>query len=213
MQTVASSAVYAALLSVCIIRIGDFLTESSLLDPITKSVRHFLRLLIPDDQVSLHYVRSLTEFLDVFDRTSAAFTHYIIVGHGSSTGELKFSLGQRCSAANLVISMKGKTTRTHDFLWLCCHSGEAKFARHLSAAPFCRNHVGSFLTLNGATASHFAQAFFIHHLLEGCSFRVAFKRAVAALPTTDHFRHWSAGVQKAIRQRHLDPKGRTIRSR
>lgn len=198
-QTIASSAVHSASLSVCIIRVGDFLTESSLLDPITKSVRHFLRLLIPDDQVSLHYVRSQAEFIDVFQRTSSVFTHYVVIAHGSAAGELIFSLGQRCSATALVAAMTGKTTNTHDFLWLCCHSGDAKFARIFSAADFCRNHVGSFRTLNGATASFFTQAFFVHHLLEGCSFRVAFKRAVIALPTTDHFRHWQAGAHKTVR--------------
>jgi hypothetical protein len=181
--------------------VGDFQTESSLLDPITKSVRHFLRLLIPDDQVSLHYVRSEAEFIDVFQRTSLVFTHYIVVGHGSSAGDQIFSLGHRCSAKALVAAMTSKTAKTHDFLWLCCHSGDAKFARMLSAASFCRNHVGSFGTLNGATASFFTQAFFVHHLLEGCSFRVAFKRAVEALPTTDHFRHWQSGKQKTTSQR------------
>lgn len=197
-KTIASSAVHSASLSVCIIRVGDFQTESSLLDPITKSVRHFLRLLIPDDQVSLHYVRTEAEFLDVFHRTSSVFTHYVFVGHGVAAGDLIFSLGQRSSAAALVAAMKQLTTETHDFLWLCCHSGDAKFARIFSTAPFCRNHVGSFRTLNGATASYFTQAFFVHHLLEGCSFRVAFKRAVEALPTTDHFRHWQAGTQKTV---------------
>lgn len=197
-QTIASSAVHSASLSVCIIRVGDFQTESSLLDPITKSVRHFLRLLIPDDQVSLHYVRSEAEFLDVFQRTSSVFTHYVFVGHGAAAGDLLFSLGHRCSAKALAAAMAGLTTKTHDFLWLCCHSGDAKFARAFSSAQFCRNHVGSFRTLNGATASFFTQAFFVHHLLEGCSFRVAFKRAVCALPTTDHFRHWQAGAQKTV---------------
>jgi hypothetical protein len=198
LQEIASSAVHSASLSVCIIRVGDFQTEASLLDPITKSIRHFLRLLISDDQVSLNYVRSLEEFLDVFNRTSPSFTHYIIVGHGSSSGNLIFSLGEYCSAKKLADSMTTMTTNTHDFLWLCCHSGDAKFARPLSAAPFCRNHVGSYRALNGATASHFAQAFFIRHLLQGCSFRIAFKKALAGLPTTDHFRHWMAGVHNSV---------------
>ena len=198
LQTIASSAVHSASLSVCIIRVGDFQTESSLLDPITKSVRHFLRILIPDDLVSLHYVRSQAEFLDVFQRTSSVFTHYVFVGHGAASGDLLFFPGMRCSATTLAAEMARLTKSTHDFLWLCCHSGNAKFARPFSSAPFCRNHVGSFRTLNGATASFFTQAFFVHHLLEGCSFRVAFKRAVGALPTTDHFRHWQAGAQKTV---------------
>jgi hypothetical protein len=196
-KTIASSAVHSAQLSVCIIRVGDFWTERSLLDPIAKSIRHFLHLLIPDDQVKLYYVRSEQEFLYAFDQTSSAFTHYLIVGHGNSEGELMFSLGQSCAAKALASAMASKSTNKHDFIWLCCNSGDAKFAKHFSSAPFCRNHIGSFRTLNGATASHFAQAFFVRHLLEGSSFRVAFTKALAAVPGTDHFRHWQSGKLNA----------------
>ena len=56
-QQVPSSAVHMDV-GVCIIRVGDYQTEGNLLDPLTKSIVHFLKILLPDDQLRTHYIRT-----------------------------------------------------------------------------------------------------------------------------------------------------------
>lgn len=194
-KTIASSAANHADLSVCIIRVGDFQTEQSLLNPLAKSVDHFVRLLLPDDRRSIHYVRTPEELYAVFDRTSPTFTHYILIGHASTSG-LLFALGREVPASTLVTTLSGKTKKTHRFISLCCHSGEAHFGKAFSSASFCDNFIGAYSTLHGAAASQFVQDFLSNHLLIGSSFSVAFKAAAKSVVTQGQFRHWKKGKMK-----------------
>ncbi|PND54337.1 hypothetical protein CRM90_28405 [Mycobacterium sp. ENV421] len=56
-----------------LVRIGDFLTEATLLDPLAKSVLQYLRLMLPDDLITFLKVRTLNELQEwwtVVDRLS-----------------------------------------------------------------------------------------------------------------------------------------------
>jgi len=56
-KPIASSAAHANV-GVTIVRVGDFDTEGTLLDPLAKSLLQFCRLLLPDDMVVLREVRA-----------------------------------------------------------------------------------------------------------------------------------------------------------
>ncbi|MDQ3434530.1 MAG: hypothetical protein M3481_07615, partial [Actinomycetota bacterium] len=58
---VGSVMVHDSRIGFLIIRVGDLVTESALLDPLAKSVLQFLRLLVPDDHVRLVNVRTMSE--------------------------------------------------------------------------------------------------------------------------------------------------------
>ena len=59
-EPIASSSVHTNV-GIQIVRVGDFDTEVSLLDPLAKSLLQFSRLLVSDDSVVLREVRSREE--------------------------------------------------------------------------------------------------------------------------------------------------------
>jgi hypothetical protein len=190
-QQVPSSAVHSDV-GVCIIRIGDYQTEGNLLNPLTKSIVHFLKILLPDDQLLTHYIRTPAEFYHIISTYGGAFTHFVLVGHASAAG-LHFAFGVRQSAGTLAATLPQHTAREHNFITLCCHSGERTFARQFSASAACRHLVAPYGPLHGAAASQFAQTFFAHHFLEGRTFTVAFNRSRESVPGGTRFKHWRNG--------------------
>jgi hypothetical protein len=77
--TVASSAAHKDI-GVMILRIGDFESETALLDPLAKSLLQYCRLLLPDDMIIQREVRSTDERCDLptsfkhFGRPTLLFT-------------------------------------------------------------------------------------------------------------------------------------------
>lgn len=191
---IASSAVSEANLSFSIIRIGDMATEITLLNPITKSISHYLRLLLPDDRLQTHYIRTLAEFNELFANHSTGVSHFILIGHARGP-DLQFALGQTVSSANLTAQLPPTPS---DFLLLCCESGKAAFAKPFSKAPCCRNLIAPMGKLHGASAAQFATTIFAQMLLEGDSIRVAYKAAASCTPGGPNFRHWVTGDQQPI---------------
>jgi hypothetical protein len=190
-QQVPSSAVHFDV-GVCVIRVGDFQTESNLLNPLTKSIVHFLKILLPDDQLLTHYIRSPEEFYHIVATYGGAFTHFVLVGHASAQG-LHFAFGVREPAGALAATLPQHTVRQHNFICLCCHSGERSFARQFSASPACAHLVAPLGALHGAVGSQFAQTFFVRHFLEGRTFTVAFNQSREGVPGGTRFRHWRNG--------------------
>lgn len=194
---VASSVVSEANLSVSIVRLGDFSTEVTLLDPITKSISHYLRLLLSDDRLQTHYVRSSDEFFELYADHSAGVSHFILVGHATGS-DLLFARGERISSANFTAMLASPAARTSDFLLLCCESGRVAFARDFSAADCCRNLVAPMGKLHGASAAQFATTLYAQMLLEGDTLRVAYKAAAKCTPGGPNFRHWVNGKLMSI---------------
>lgn len=189
---VASSALHKDV-GVCVIRVGDMKTEHTLLDPIGKSVLHFLRLLVPDDQLKYVALRTPEELYAVYEETAPSFTHYVFIGHGS-TGELIFSCERREGSEDLSQSLEQKYGSQRVFISLCCHTGEAKFGKSFSKNGCCQALIAPFGPLHGAVASQFLQTFFGYHFLEGKSLKIAFKRARENVPGGAVFRLWKNGV-------------------
>ncbi|MBY3462669.1 hypothetical protein HFN80_01295 [Rhizobium laguerreae] len=90
-------------IGICIINVGDNATEAALLDPLAKSLLQFCRLLMSDDYIRLLKVRSLAELELVWRPNAAAYSHVLLVGHGSGT-EFKFAVDGWVGPARLLQS-------------------------------------------------------------------------------------------------------------
>lgn len=175
--------------AVLLVRIGDFQTEMSLLDPLAKSLLQYLRLLLPDDSVRLLELRSLAEFDQAWPQHAPAFSHVVLIGHGSQ-GSVTFGVEGRVSSSDLALHMAVQPVRQWSFLSLCCQTGYAEFAKRFSAEPLCREIVAPFNSVHGAIASQFAQSFFAFHFIEGETASVAFRHARTGTPGAVSFRLW-----------------------
>ena len=178
---------------ILVLRIGDFETEQTLLDPLAKSVTQFCRLLLPDDQVRAVRVRSLDELQQLWQREQAAYSHVIWIGHGSEAG-INFGVGGWVDAETL-----GRTLRVYGaprkiYISLCCKTGYKSFGSALSRTTMCNRFLGPFHSVEGAVASQFCQTFLASHLLEGRTVGVAFRKARGSVPGSTSFRLWTGAT-------------------
>jgi len=193
-RKIASSRLHADV-GVCIMRIGDFTSEQSVMDPICKSILNFLRLLLPDDQVRLVELRTASEFEEFFELYASAFSLWIVVGHGTKNGELCFTRGERRPSAKLASMLTPHAAASKIFLFLSCNAGLAAFAKPFSSATtLCHALIAPTGLLHGAVASQFAQTFLSHLYLEGHPTGIAFNKATGKVPTSTKFRLWRKGA-------------------
>lgn len=171
-----------------ILRVGDWVSEATLLDPLAKSVLQYLRLLVPDDRVQLIHVRTRDEIGHALTTYGSTFSHVILVGHGSSTSLSTTDGG--ISGAEFGTKLDPAAPKV--VVSLACYSGREAFARPISLAPGCREYVAPFSAAHGAAASHFVQTILHLHLLLGREFQASFRSANALIEGT-HFRHWRNG--------------------
>ncbi|QSR47956.1 hypothetical protein [Aeromonas veronii] len=184
-------------LGLIIVSIGDFETETALIDPLSKSVLQYARLLLPDDALLSIKLRSLSELKTIWQRDQAAYSHVVIVGHGSKSG-IKFGVDGWVSAETFqqeVLRVWGGSKKT--IISLCCKTGYKAFGGTLSSFAQCKYFIGPFHSVHGAVASQFCQTFLAHHLLEGKTTVVAFKNARASVPGGTSFRLWENDQLKA----------------
>jgi hypothetical protein len=192
-RKIASSLLHAAV-GVCIVRIGDFASEQSAMDPICKSILSFLRLLLPDDYVRLIELRTKVELEEFFQINASAYTLWIIVGHGTIAGELCFMSGQKLGSSSLVASLASHAAAPKTFLFLSCHTGRSAFARNFSSSrALCDTLIAPIGELHSAIACQFAQTLLSYFYLEGRQIGVAFNRASERIPTSTRFRLWRRG--------------------
>jgi hypothetical protein len=176
--------------------VGDYETESVLLDPLAKSILQFCRLLIPDDQVKAVKLRSLAEFTFFWARDQAAYSHIILIAHGSPSG-IKFGVDDWIDAEYFGKALSARGTASKTFISLCCQTGYKSFGGQLSRLSICRYFVAPFHSVHGAVASQFCQTFLTSHFIEGKSAGVAFKHARSSVPGSTSFRLWNGGNLKA----------------
>lgn len=183
-------------LKVLVLRIGDYATEANLLDPLAKSVLHFLRLFIDDSFVQLLEVRSLDELAVWWGINANGYSHVVLIGHGDmAAGAIQFAVGGNKSAADFGAAL-GAQNGGMVFLSLACQSGKQVFSKPFSNLGFCSACIAPFHSVQGAVASQFCQSFFANHFVEGRSLSVAFKDARAATPGSTSFRLWRKGEMK-----------------
>ncbi len=176
-------------IAICLLSVGDFSTEDNLIAPLSKSALQYCRLLLPDDHIASVRIRAMGELVQWWIRNQAAYTHIILIGHGTRTG-ITFGVGGERSAEHFQRRLTGLDARSKIFVSLCCETGRAPFASRFSAIPSCESLIAPFQAVHGATALRFLQAFLAAHLLQAESTTVAFKSANSALPARDCFRLW-----------------------
>lgn len=190
------SAVVHREVGILVVNIGDFETESTLLDPLAKSIAQFCRLLVPDDQIRSIRVRSLDELKGFWVTNQRAYSHVIWVGHGSETG-LKFAVDGWQDASNLSDELRVRGAPKKTYISLCCKTGYKSFGGTMSEATICRHFIGPFHSVEGAVASQFCQTFLTSHFLDGRTAGVAFRHARESVPGSASFRLWNSGTLKA----------------
>lgn len=183
-------------IGILVFTIGDLETETGLLDPLAKSVLQYCRLLVPDDYLRSYKVRSLAELKSIWTKDQGAYSHVIVVGHGSPSG-IKFSVDGWVKADVLESALTVPAAPTKVLISLCCQTGYSAIGGHLSKMPVFSHFIGPFHSVHGAVASQFAQTFLAFHLIEGESIGVAFKHAREYTPGSTSFRLWTNGKLKA----------------
>lgn len=183
-------------IGILVLTIGDLETETGLLDPLAKSVLQYCRLLVPDDYLRAYKLRSVGELNTIWEKEQAAYSHIIIIGHGSPQG-IKFSVDGWVAAEALEAVLKIHGAPKKVFISLCCKTGYKSMGAKLSEMPLCSHFIGPFHSVHGAVASQFVQTFLAFHLLQGESVGVSFKHARENIPGTTSFRLWEGGNLKA----------------
>ena len=173
-----------------VLRIGDLRTESTLLDPLAKSVLQYLRLLVPDTEVRMLEVRTEDEVRAYMGDNGGAISHVILIGHGTA----KSLLGIGKSLSGQEVGSMIDVGPPKVVISLACSTGKTAFARSLSEHKSCRELVAPFREAHGAAASLFVQTLLHKHLLMGHEFGTAFRLANENLEGT-HFRRWRDGEQ------------------
>lgn len=178
--------------SFLLIEFGDFVNESANLDPLAKSILAYLRLLISDGSlIKFIKIRSEQELGYVL-KHYGTYSHIILVGHGSKKGELLVGNDARISSQAFSALISAHCASGPTFLSMCCHSGDAAFAKKMSASG-CKAFVGPLGTIHSCSASQFVQSFLGHHLLDGLRPKSAFDRARDNTPGSTCLRIWRSG--------------------
>jgi hypothetical protein len=190
---VASRLVHQKTLGFLVLRVGDMATETTLLDPLAKSVLQFLRLLLPDEDVRMLNVRTVEELQSHWTVYHGSTSHVVLVGHGTATS-LRF-LGSSVSAKSLGTSLTDAAPTATPKTWisLACLTGRADFGRPFSESAVCKDLVAPFRSVHGAAASHFCQSLLTEHILEGLELVHAYKRAAKGVAGGHSFRRWRDG--------------------
>lgn len=193
---VATRRVQPGSLGFALVRIGDFQTENTLLDPLAKSVLQYLRLMLPDHVVTSIAIRTLHELQEWWTINSAAQTHCILVGHGDPAGikfldHQSFVSGRDLGAALTEAAARNSSPKA--FLSLSCLTGRANFANGFSATKICREFIGPHQSVHGASASQYIQTLLAHHLLDGTELLPAHRRANRSTSKGTSFRFFRSG--------------------
>lgn len=190
--TVATSAVHRNI-GVAIYAIGDIASEHSLIDPLRKSVLHYLRLVLPADALHARSVRSLAELRECWSKHDlGGVSHIILIGHGSDQG-LTFAVDGEVPAEEVGKTFKVQGHVATTFISLCCRTGFADFAKNFYKGFGDCVFIAPFHSVHGAIASQFVQTYLGHHFLDGKTFKVAFNKAQDDIPSGVQFRFWQNG--------------------
>lgn len=178
--------------AIMLIWVGDLNTESTLLDPLSKSILQFCRLLVEDSYLKFIKVRSVKELKHEWEKDQEAYSHVILLGHGSEKG-IKFFYDDWVSAQSLRDTLYVRASSKKVFISLCCETGKNNFSTIFSKIPTCSHFIAPFHSLHGVIASQFTQTFLSHHLLDGKTVAVAMRHTIERVPGSQNFRYWEDG--------------------
>ena len=190
---IASSKVHDEL-GVAIITIGDLATENALLNPLSKSILQFFRLLIPsDDEVRRVFVRSRAELRHFWREQHALLSHAVVIAHGRSDA-VRFFVDGWQAPDDLDQVFQGSGPK--HFTFLACKTGRVSFGKGFSRKPYCRTLIAPYHAAHGAIASMYVQTYFNLHFLGGESEKVAYNNAAQPVKEQAQFRFWKNGEHK-----------------
>jgi len=179
---------------VAIIQFGDFLSESTLIDPLSKTILQCCRILFGDDSyVRYIKIRSLVELSRLCESSELhPFEHIVVIGHGSRSGSICTIIEEiTSSAAGREFSQNNP--RPWDFTFLCCYLGRTAFAKTFSMAACCKSLIAPFNSVHGAVSAQFMQTYLVKALLEGETTAVAHRHGSTSTPAKSAFRLWQNG--------------------
>jgi len=179
-------------IGILIISIGDFSTEETLLNPLAKSILQFSRLLLEDDSVMLVKVRSIGELSAWWKLNDAAYSHVVLIGHGSPTGII-FGYGGKKSPTDFEKCFSTGSQKKKVFISLCCETGRNLFASSFSQIPICSHLIAPYHSIHGSVASQFYQTIMCWHLIDARSIKIAYNKAQRSIPKKYIFRSWTDG--------------------
>lgn len=197
---VASRLVHGDNLGITILEIGDLATEITTLDPLTKSVLQYLRLLVDDGLLRKFKVRTTAELSRVWSEFESVTSHVLLIGHGAADSirfidRPKPVLGKEFAG---LLEDAAPSSKPKTFISLSCLTGRRAFASPFSAAVMCSDYIAPFQSVHSAAASLYAQSFFSHHLLSGEGIPSSHRKARVAVGDGVSFRRWRDG--RMIRQ-------------
>ena len=180
---------------VIIITIGDCQTETSLLEPLRKSVLQFSRLLLQDDNVISLFCRSIEEFKKLWDLHNCSYSYLILIGHGDKKG-FEFGVNGLVGAEEFIKIIEDSSCNAKHIISLCCNTGYEKVGSVISKSAKCLDYIAPFQSIHGAEASQFVQTFLINHLLKGLQTKSAFNNSNNLFASKNNFRMWLNGKLK-----------------
>ncbi|MBK8214458.1 MAG: hypothetical protein IPK71_12015 [Myxococcales bacterium] len=181
---------------IVVLTCGDFASEFGTLDPLSKSVVQFLRLMVPDEALTSYKIRSASELDPLWKREREAATILVLAGHASADGMVLGGQPNALSADAIVTSLElnSHALPRRTIVCLACQTGTAPFARTISAASAVDHVIAPFKPVHAVVGSLFAQTFFACHLLQGLTVPVAFNRALSDRNVADaRYRLWTRG--------------------
>lgn len=187
--------VFCKKIKALVIAMGDYKSELLLIDPLYKTILHHLRLLLSDEEAIGLRVRSLLELKKFWHEEQSEISHVIFIGHGNDRA-VYFGVDEWVIAKELGEALRKWGAPKKHFLFLCCKTGQANFAKVFSRTAICEDIVAPFHSVHGAVASQFAQTYFLSMYLGGKTSKVAFNRAKDAVVDSTSFRFWDNGSLK-----------------
>ncbi|MEZ5615896.1 MAG: hypothetical protein R3E35_11860 [Rhodocyclaceae bacterium] len=181
---------------IVIVSVGDFGTEETLLNPLSKSVLQFCRLLLDDSSVTHLRVRAIGELGKWWKLNHAAYSYIVFIGHGAPDS-IHFGYGGARTPEHFGMRVFSIATEKKTVISLCCETGKAAFSKKFSGLSSCGHLIAPFHSIHGAIASQFLQTYMCWQLLHGKSTTVAFKKAAETVPGKDIFRLWRNGKHVA----------------
>jgi hypothetical protein len=180
-----------------LIRVGDFRSESTLLDPLVDSLGAYFNLLLPLERHWIWKIRTLDELEEQWETNHSLLTHVVLIGHGSSKAFDFVGGAMTGDELGAALTALAPATPPKDFISIACETGRSPFAKHFSQTPICQSILGAFQEIHGAVALQFVETYFSSLLLIGSSSRVALRRAQEGLPSGTHFAEWRDGRKTA----------------
>lgn len=187
------SAVVHKNIGILIIQIGDFISEQTLLNPLSKTVLQYCRLLLGDDDfVKFEKCRTLGEFKYILESYSNLYQMIVLIGHGTKDS-LIFGMNNKINASIIKVAFTTHFTSKKSIVSLCCKTGQKQFAGKVSKSEMIESFIAPFHSIHGVIASQFIQTYLANHLLNGMTDKTAFNRSVAAVACKTKIRFWQKG--------------------